>query len=147
MEFKDRIGREIALEEKEGTIFAYDHSKETIKEAGYIQFRIQEGIDERSIIAYPEQMHIKPDYQRAGIGTNIIKYAQTLYDNVVFAEDTGLGGKDDEIHYTSEGKMFKDFFVIKSFLSAQFRKIVMKIILNKSRAPSGGAFLMQKNRR
>ena len=40
MEFKDRIGREIALEEKEGTIFAYDHSKETIKEAGYIQFRI-----------------------------------------------------------------------------------------------------------
>ena len=28
-------------------------------------------------------------------------------------------------------------FVIKSFLSAQFRKIVMKIILNKNRAPSG----------
>ena len=109
MEFKDRIGREIALEEKEGTIFAYDHSKETIKEAGYIQFRIQEGIDERSIIAYPEQMHIKPDYQRAGIGANIIKYAQTVYDKVVFAEDTGLGGKEDEIHYTSEGKMFKDF--------------------------------------
>lgn len=108
MRFNDNEDRKIRLVEEDSVISAY-HNEDKV---GYIQFFTQEYFDKfgnSTILAIPEQMHIDRKYQRCGIATEIIKYAKNIYDQVRFATDTGCGGNTDEIHYSSEGLLFKHF--------------------------------------
>lgn len=110
MEFTDKKGRKIFLEESNNTIDAYCTDEDMEEKAGYIQFQVKEypsGYRGSVYVAYPEQMHIEPQYQRSGIATQIIEYAKQIYDTVRFSPDTGCGGNTDEIHYSSEGLQFK----------------------------------------
>ncbi|GEM_PF-1457680 len=110
MEFTDKRGRKIFLEESNNIIDAYCIDEDVEEKVGYIQFQVTEyssSYMESVSVAYPEQMHIKPQYQRSGIATQIIEYAKRIYDTVKFSQDTGCGGNTDEIHYSSEGLQFK----------------------------------------
>ncbi|MBU3102572.1 GNAT family N-acetyltransferase [Clostridium gasigenes] len=112
MEFKDRKGRMIYLEESYGIIYAYLIEGNGRCDVGSIQFSISEYLDKNGedvIIAYPEQIHIDESYQRSGIATQIIEYAKEIYDVVKFSQDSGCGGNTDEIHYSGEGLAFKNF--------------------------------------
>lgn len=118
MKFVDKEGRDIYLEENLDTIYAYnciyetEDEEESKEEIGYIQFLVQEQggkYEDCQRVAYPEQAHVNKKFQRSGIATKIIEYAKEIYDLVQFYPDTGCGGNTDEIHYSDEGKAFKDY--------------------------------------
>ena len=85
---------------------------------GYISFCIRSNANGNPAIAYPEQMHVKEDFQRRGVGTKIIETAASQVD-VVFAADQGASGNSDDIHYSSEGLDFKRFCVEKGIAREQ----------------------------
>lgn len=108
MEIIDKSDRNIQLKESFDTIRAYHNGKEV----GFIQF-LTVDCGNFNTLAYPEQMNIVESYQRNGIATQIIKYAQTIYDIVKFAEDNGCGGNTNKIHYSDEGLQFKNYCELK----------------------------------
>lgn len=110
MNFIDKEGRKIALTENDGIIQAF-HGK---RQVGKIIFNVTTcGGDgkysQEESVAYPYLINVIGGYKRAGIATNMIEYAKTLYDHVVFSDNVGSVENKDDIHYSDEGLQFKLF--------------------------------------
>jgi len=103
----DKKGREIELIiGDDDTGRAYFNGEEV----GQISFWVtNNGGDytEETRHAQPHTMNVIDGFKRAGIATEIIKYAKEVYDSVSFASDPGTVEDKDYIHYSEEGLALK----------------------------------------
>ena len=109
----DKNGRDIKLIiGGDDTVRAYCGEEEV----GQISFWVTDNggdytKDTRS--AQVHTMNVIEGFQRAGIATEIIKYAKEEYDSVTFASDPGTVEDKDDIHYSEEGLAFKRYCELK----------------------------------
>lgn len=110
VQFKDKFNRTLQLNECDGTIKAYcvDDGKSYIGQIQFCVLNLGGDYIENSTSACPQIATISEEYQKSGIATQIIEYAKTIYDNVYFSQDTGCGGKTNQIHYPDAGLAFKN---------------------------------------
>lgn len=108
-EFEDNKGRKIVLKHNNcsSTIEAY-YNDSCVGEISFNVTKVGGDYSEERTYANPHTMNIRPEYQRAGIATEIIKFAKDVYDTVSFADDPGAVEDKDYIHYSMEGLAFKN---------------------------------------
>ena len=82
------------------------------EEVGQLSFWVTDNggdYTENTRSAQVHTMNVIEAFQRAGIATEIIKYAKEEYDSVTFASDPGTVEDKDDIHYSEEGLAFKRY--------------------------------------
>ena len=104
----DKVGREINIVKEEFDEIIALHKEEKV---GHLSVEVQCFDNEWSEVlenAHPEYICVDKKYRRAGIATEMIKFATEFYKNLSFVPDSGTGAKGGGIYYDADGLALKD---------------------------------------
>lgn len=114
MNFIDKKGRIIDIEESDDDcVYAY-HAGEKIASFDYRRY---EGIEEWDDPTFElVLMNVEHSYRKSGIGTEMIKYGQDIFVNVIYPRDIGshIGN-----HLSSEGKALIESCIEKDIINSE----------------------------
>lgn len=114
--FKDKKGRNIQLEENNCIITAY-HQGKRVGEFVYEEINISGGGYEEDKYLYElNSMNIYDGYRKSGIGTKIIEFGKEIFRNVTYPKDTG---SRHENHLSNEGAAFISSCLENGIISKQ----------------------------
>lgn len=105
--YTDKNGQEIIIRKDEYDNYEALHDDKIV---GRLSIKVCKYDNEKSPVienAYVENIYVDEIYRRAGIATEMIKYAKNFYDKTIFALDTGAGAKSSDIYYDSDGLALK----------------------------------------
>lgn len=106
-QFQDKAGRTIELIKDDFDCIKAMHDDKMVGQISFEVSRFDNYYGELVENAYPDNAHVRSDYQKAGIATEMIKFATNFYTSVIFAPDNGFGAKSGSIYYSEEGSALK----------------------------------------